>query len=249
MREEWEAAAESWVKFVREGKDYYRDELNSPAAFELIGDVEGKRVLDVACGEGCNARILAAKGARVTGVDISQRMIEFARREEARAKQGADYRVLDASDLSAFADGLFDLVTCFMSLQDIEGHERAISEVARVLRNRGRFVFSIPHPCFETMTVKGKRISAGERYFGTVEYPVHWDMERLERPFRTTSYHRTLTDYFSALFVNRLFVSRLVEPKPTAKGLRKHPALRQVLSKPQSIVVESVMILDRGPRA
>jgi ubiquinone/menaquinone biosynthesis C-methylase UbiE len=245
IKREWNAAAESWADFVRKGKDYYRDELNNPATFKLIGDVRGKRILDLACGEGYNTRILATKGARVIGADFSEEMIELARREEARVKQDISYRVLDASDLTEFSRGHFDLVTCFMSLQDMKNYKKAISEVSRVLRSQGRFVFSISHPCFETIAVNRKRISARERYFGAVKYPIRWNMERLERPFRTSNFHRTLTDYFEALYRNKLFVSRLVEPKPTKKGLQKYPVLKQVLERPQSIVIESVKIIDR----
>jgi ubiquinone/menaquinone biosynthesis C-methylase UbiE len=240
IKREWNDAAESWVDFVRRGKDYYRDELNNPATFRLIGDVRGRLALDLACGEGYNTRILARKGANVTEVDLSEKLVGLARREEAKEKLGICYRVLDATGLKEFSRNSFDLVTCFMSLQDIENYEKAISEVARVLRSQGRFVFSIPHPCFETIIVNGKRTSATRRYFGAAKYTVLWNMERLAKPFRTTSFHRTLTDYFDVLSRNRLFVSRLVEPRPTQKGLLKHPQLREVLTIPQSIVVESI---------
>ena len=240
VKREWNDAAEPWVEFVRRGKDYYRDELNNPVTLKLIGDVKDKRVLDLACGEGYNTRIMATKGAEVTGTDFSEKMIELARREEAKVKHGIRYYVLDASNLKEFSSSHFDLITCFMSLQDIKNYRKAISEVSRVLKSRGRFIFSIPHPCFETINVNGKRIGVGERYFGPVQYPIHWNMERLKRAFRTTSFHRTLTDYFDALFRSKLFVSRLVEPKPTKKGLQKYAPLRQVLARPQSMVIESV---------
>jgi 2-polyprenyl-3-methyl-5-hydroxy-6-metoxy-1,4-benzoquinol methylase len=245
VKKEWDDAAEPWVEFVRKGKDYYRDELNNPAAFKLIGEVKGKRVLDLACGEGYNTRILAKKGAEVTGIDFSEKMIGLARREEAKVKHRIRYCVLNASNLKEFPSGYFDFVTCFMSLQDVKNYKKAISEVSRVLKNKGRFIFSIPHPCFEIISMNGKRISSGERYFGLVKYPVEWDMERLERPFRTTSFHRTMTDYFDALFRSKLFVSRLVEPRPTKKGLQKYAALRQVLARPQSIIIESVKNIER----
>ena len=245
IKKEWDDAAESWVDFVRKGKDFYRDELNNPATFKLIGDVRGRLVLDLACGEGYNTRILARKGAKVTGVDFSEKLIELARREEAEEKLGICYHVLDAADLKEFSSSYFDLVTCFMSLQDIENYEMAISEVARVLRNRRRFVFSIPHPCFETIIVNGKRISATRRYFGAVKYPVQWKMERLVKPFRTTGFHRTLTAYFDALYTSKLFVARLVEPRPTQKALLKHSPLREVLAIPQSIIIESIKITDK----
>lgn len=238
VKKEWNDAAESWADFVRKGKDYYRDELNNPATFKLIGDVKGRLVLDLACGEGYNTRILARKGVKVTGVDYSEKLIELAKREEAKEKLGICYHVLDATDLKELSSNHFDLVTCFMSLQDIENYKGAISEVARVLRNRGRFVFSIPHPCFET-------ISATRSYFEVIKYSVQWKMKRLAKPFRTTSFHRTLTDYFDALYGSELFVSRLVEPRPTQKGLLKYPPLREVLVTPQSIIIESIKITDK----
>ena len=243
LRREWDDASDPWADFVRAGKDYYRDGLNNPAAFELIGTVRGKRVLDLACGEGYNTRILAAKGAEVTGVDFSEEMIDAARREEARLQQSVRYLVLDAACLDRRWSGRFDLVTCFMSLQDVEDLRKAVSEVSRVLTTRGRFVFSIPHPCFETILVKGKRVSAGERYFCALRYPIHWNMPRLKSPFRTSSFHRPLTDYVEALYRNGLLLRRLVEPKPTAIGLQKYPALEQSLQRPQSVIIESVKTL------
>lgn len=238
--EQWDEAAESWVDFVRQGKDYYRDELNNPAFFRLIGNVKGQLVLDLACGEGYNTRILARKGAKVTGADFSTKLIELARMEEARKKLGIDYYVSDAADLSTFPSDHFDLVTCFMALQDIKNYGGAVSEVSRILKSKGRFVFSIPHPCFEMIADKGNRISTTTRYFGAAEDHIQWRMERLLKPFETTGFHRTLTDYFNVLHKNGLLVRKLVEPQPTKEGIRKHPPLKQVLLRPQSVIVESI---------
>jgi ubiquinone/menaquinone biosynthesis C-methylase UbiE len=235
---QWDAAAESWVDFVRRGKDYYRDELNNPAAFRLIGNVKGRVVLDLACGEGYNTRILARRGAKVTGIDLSMKLIELAKREEFKEKMGITYHVADAADLSCLTENHFDLVTCFMALHDIEDYRKTVSEVARVLKNKGRFVFSIPHPCFEMIVKDGNRMSTNLKYFVEVEDHVQWRMERLLKPFVTTSFHRTLTDYSNVLSRNSLLIKRLLEPKPTKKGLEKHPPLNQVLLRPQSIIFE-----------
>jgi ubiquinone/menaquinone biosynthesis C-methylase UbiE len=237
---EWDEASESWVDFVRKGKDYYRDELNNPAIFELIGNVKGQLVLDLACGEGYNTRILAGKGAKITGVDFSTKMIELAKIEETKKKFGIDYYIADAADLSMFPNDHFDLVSCSMALQDIKNYEKAISEVARILKSKSRFVFSIPHPCFEMVVDKGNRISTTEKYFGAAEDHIHWKMERLLKPFESTSFHRTLTEYFNALYKNRLLVRRLVEPQPTRQGIKKHSPLKEVLLRPHSVVVEAI---------
>jgi 2-polyprenyl-3-methyl-5-hydroxy-6-metoxy-1,4-benzoquinol methylase len=235
---QWDAAAESWVDFVRQGKDYYRDELNNPAFFSLLGSIDGQLVLDLACGEGYNTRKLARKGAVVTGVDFSQRLIDLAKTEEAKDRLNIDYHLSDAARLKEFYADHFDLVTCFMALQDIENYEKAISEVCRVLKAKGRFVFSITQTSFVIIVEDGNRISTNVKYFGVAEDHIYWKMERLLKPFETTSFHRTLTDYSRVLHDNGFLIKRLVEPRPTRKGLKKHPPLRQVLLRPHSIIIE-----------
>jgi len=237
---EWDVAAESWVDFVRKGKDYYRDEMNNPAAFRLIGNVKSKVILDLACGEGYNTRLLARKGARVVGVDLSESLIKHARDEESTSRLGIEYYISDAADLSRFQARHFDVVTCFMALMDIENYEGTISQVSRILKDGGRFVFSITHPCFEMIIVNGNRVSTSTRYFGDAEDHVDWNMERLLKPFKTTSFHRTLTDYSRVLCKNNLLIKRLVEPSPTKKGLKNYPPLRQVLLTPHALIFECV---------
>jgi 2-polyprenyl-3-methyl-5-hydroxy-6-metoxy-1,4-benzoquinol methylase len=257
---EWNEASKPWADFVQMGKDYFRDEMNNPATLRMIGNVRNKQLLDLSCGEGYNTRILAKRGARVIGVDFSKEMIRLARQEEKRSRLGTRYYVSDAADLKELESERFDVVTCFMALMDIERFEDAISEVARVLKKKGRFVFSITHPCFEYGdTVGGEPIAewkyeegkenakerkAGhlevKRYFGITKCEVSWDMERLVRPFRTTSFHRTLTDYFRALHKSGFVITRLAEPKPTAKGVSKYPSLRKHALIPHSIIMEAI---------
>src|SRR3989304_6179636 len=80
----WDQNADSWSDQVRKGWDYYREYLNNPAFLRFIGDLAGKRVLDAGCGEGYNTRLLARSGASMVGVDISRKMIEYAREQEKR---------------------------------------------------------------------------------------------------------------------------------------------------------------------
>jgi ubiquinone/menaquinone biosynthesis C-methylase UbiE len=256
---EWDKASESWADFVRTGKDYCRDEMNNPAFFRMIGNVKGKQLLDLSCGEGYNTRMLAKKGAKVIGVDFSKEMIKLAKQSEKRDRLGIKYYVSDAANLKLESER-FDMVTCFMALMDIERYGDAISEVARVLKKSGRFVFSITHPCFVYGdTVGGEPISewkyeggtenATERrtmhlevrkYFGYTKCEVSWNMKRLAKPFQTTSFHRTLTDYFQALHKSGFVVTRLVEPKPTSKGVAQHPSLRKHTLIPLSMIIEAI---------
>jgi len=257
---EWDEASKPWADFVRMHKDYYREKMNNPATLRMVGNVKDKQLLDLSCGEGYNTRILAKKGARVIGVDFSKEMIKLARQREKRDRLGIRYYVSDAADLKELESERFDVVTCFMALMDIERYEDAISQVARVLKKNGRFVFSITHPCFEYGdTVGGEpfaewkyeegKENAAERrtvhlevrrYFGITKCEVSWDMKRLVKPFQTTSFHRTLTDYFQALRKSGFVVTRLAEPKPTSKGVSEHPSLRKHTLIPHSIIIEAV---------
>jgi 2-polyprenyl-3-methyl-5-hydroxy-6-metoxy-1,4-benzoquinol methylase len=228
----------------------------------MIGNVKGKQLLDLSCGEGYNTRMLAKKGARVIGVDFSEEMIKLAKQSEKSDKLGIRYYVSDAADLKRLESECFDVVTCFMALMDIERYADAISEVARVLKKNGRFVFSITHPCFVYGdTVGGEPISewkyeeepenAAERramclvvrkYFGYNKCEVPWNMKRLAKPFQTPSFHRTLTNYFKALHRSGFVVTRLVEPKPTSKGVSQHPSLRKHTLIPLSIIIEAIRL-------
>ena len=68
--------------------------------FKLLGDLRGKSVIDLACGEGFYTRFIKRRGAaRVVGVDISQGMIDLARREEESNRLGIDYLVQDVRQL------------------------------------------------------------------------------------------------------------------------------------------------------
>ena len=67
----WGHVADWYHEHVSESDDTYHDKVIKPNLLRVLGDVVGKRVLDLACGEGFFARTLALQGARVTGVDIA----------------------------------------------------------------------------------------------------------------------------------------------------------------------------------
>jgi SAM-dependent methyltransferase len=257
---QWDRSVQSWTDFVRSGKDFYRDEMNNPAFFKLLGNVKDKKTLDLACGEGSNTRILAKMGAKVIGADFSEKMIKCARQLEEEEGFGIRYIVADATDLKELSNDSFGLVTCFMALMDIKDYGKAIAEVARILVKNGRFVFSITHPCFEWGGTTGdgrpalgdwkyKKGKEEERepshyeitdYFSNITVRVPWQMKRLMKHFETTSFHRTLTDYSQAMYEAGLLILRLVEPKPSRVGPSKYPQLKKHRKIPHAIIIEAI---------
>ena len=108
----------------------------------VIGDLVGKKVVDVACGEGFYSRILRAQGAAsVTGVDLSERMIALARQQEAERPQGIRYLVGDGRNLQL--DEEHDLVVAAYLLNYATNREELaamLNGIARCLKSDGRFV-------------------------------------------------------------------------------------------------------------
>src|SRR5439155_24892810 len=86
----------------------------------LLGDVLHRDVLAAGCGEGHNTRLLARAGARMTGVDISERMIALAVDEEHRAPLGISYVCTAYTRLEMFSSASFDAVVSFMAMMRSE---------------------------------------------------------------------------------------------------------------------------------
>ena len=99
--------------------------------------------MDVCCGTGDQAFYYAKKGANVTGIDLSQRMIAFALNEkQKRGLSDIDFKVADAMALP-FQDHIFDMASISLALHEIESSKRdaVISEMKRVVKKDGRLIF------------------------------------------------------------------------------------------------------------
>jgi ubiquinone biosynthesis O-methyltransferase len=106
---------------------------------ELVGDVGGRRVLDIGCGDGTFALALAARGAIVSGIDASPAMIEAAMAQAKQHNVKVAFQVAAAEELP-FADGQFDVVTAITILCFVDDAGPVFREIARVLRPGGRLV-------------------------------------------------------------------------------------------------------------
>jgi SAM-dependent methyltransferase len=100
-------------------------------ALRAIAEARPRRVLDAGCGDGLFACSIAAPV--VVGIDSSPGMVERA------LSRGVDARVADLHELP-FADGEFDVVVCAGVLHHLHDLDRAVAEIARVLRPGGRLV-------------------------------------------------------------------------------------------------------------
>lgn len=103
-----------------------------------FNDLEGKRLLDVACGTGHLVGAAAKRGAISSGIDFAEPMIAVA---WANYPNQA-FRVADASELP-YEDASFDAVTCSFGLSHMEYPQTAVEEAFRVLKPGGQFAFTL----------------------------------------------------------------------------------------------------------
>jgi ubiquinone/menaquinone biosynthesis C-methylase UbiE len=105
--------------------------------------VAGKRVLDLACGEGYGAALLARRAAAVLGVDVSAQAIDHAKREYANLAN-AEFKAGSCTAIPA-GDATMDVAVSFETLEHIAPQEEFMAELARVLKPDGVLVISCPN--------------------------------------------------------------------------------------------------------
>lgn len=110
-------------------------------AVQRLDARRGETILDIATGTGWAARLTARKAARVTGVDISDGMLDAARALSAHVDPPIAFRRADAEDLP-FADGAFDRILSTFGVMFASDRQRAAAEMARVCRPDGRLVLA-----------------------------------------------------------------------------------------------------------
>jgi ubiquinone/menaquinone biosynthesis C-methylase UbiE len=200
--------------------------LDDPTFTELTGDVAGQEVCVVACGQGREARYLATQGAVVTGVDLSEKLLEKARLHDST---GISYRHGDAHTLEGLEDDSFDGVVCYMALMDIPNLDEALHSMARVLRPGGWFVVSITHPCFKTPAA-GELVDhvdqSVRRTVGKYFVEGYWDGPGAhQNALPVGAYHRTLSTYVNTLTAAGLTIDQLREPPHDTPIWREVPQL------------------------
>ena len=204
----------------------------------LLGPLAGLRVLDVACGHGRITRELARRGASVVGIDISGNLIRKAEEAEQGEPLGIRYHHADVTAPEALGPPAFDAVTCNFGLSDIDDLDTAIAAVSAVLRPRGRFVWSILHPCFSG----GKDISgswpAAGRYYDEGRWTAQDALSTLRRQVGAS--HRMLATYLNTLRQHGLWLDRITEPLPKPDWDQSHDADR----KPVFLVARCLKMIE-----
>lgn len=198
----------------------YNAYLERPATLSLLPDVQGKHVLDAGCGPGLYAEILLDRGATVTAIDISPKMIHFTKQ---RLGDRATIRRANLEEpLDFMADKSVDLVLSSLVLDYIKNWSPLFSEYSRILRDDGYFIFSTEHPSSKWTNREHERITRQpENYFNLEIVDFLWT--GFGKPVLVSSYRRPLSTFFECLHTAGFYLDELIEPQPTEDFKRQNP--------------------------
>jgi 2-polyprenyl-3-methyl-5-hydroxy-6-metoxy-1,4-benzoquinol methylase len=214
----WNIVAENYSAENNPGRNIH-SQIYLAAVNELLGNVNGKHILDAGCGDGFFSLELARKGALVTAIDGSDAMLNIAKRKHFHGN--LQYYKMDLTRTLTFENRLFDVVVANMLLMDIPEIELFIFEVARVLKKPGNFIFSITHPCFFSGNWEEDEKNI-KRYKKIGNY-LDERVEELNFWGKTLHYHRPLSKYMGAIEKAGMFVSSFREPVPSRELIELYP--------------------------
>jgi SAM-dependent methyltransferase len=210
MREAWERA--SAVYLQRRGNDVKSISYGNLAPDEqklgLLGDIHGKRLLDLGCGGGQNSVSCALAGAEVVGVDVSIAQLNAAALLANSHGVCVTWLCQDVAALGDEFRNIFDLVLAIQLLPYVDAPDGALRVAASCLRSGGTLVMSVDHPvrnCFYDAEMEELSPFPVRDYFDTT--PVDWNFAE-GVPMRTRHYplHQWIDWALAAgLQIERLF--------------------------------------------
>jgi len=186
--------------------------LTDDSIERLVGSGDGRRVLELGCGDGSNAVALARQGARVIVVDSSAARLAVARANAEANDVRVEFHHADLADLAFVRADQIDVCLAVYSLTEVADVSRVFRQVERVLRTEAHFVISLPHP-LEYMA-EGDPDQDGVRLLRSA-----FDRSRVAVPGSSTAIepHR-ITDIFTTLTRSNFRVDALLEPPMDASA-------------------------------
>lgn len=249
MYEEWNNLASDWDNHMQEG-DWFQRNIIYPEIMRILLSVEGKRIIDIGCGNGHLCRFLSKNGAKAVGIDNSQEMIECCK------SYGSDieYKRFDIAEDEIIDENLYDIAVFNNSLQDMEKFIEGINNSYRILKKNGKLLIVVKHPCFHGRSEEcGWRVTTEDGQEFTTGYGLT-DLESIKSSYtadyflmnnylkksehvrewygsKTTSYARMLQDYFNAVIQAGFALIAVSEPMPIPSAQKENSCLYDLLKR------------------
>lgn len=222
----WNKLAAWWDEACDDGDIFHRT-LLFPTITAWVAAQPGMRILDIGCGNGALARLFAKSGANVVATDFSD--VFIAKAQQRSKGLPIEYRVIDATEsvqLKKLIDSNgFDCITCSMVINNMPTVTPLVRILPHLLKPAGKFIFSVPHPCFNSglVDMQGledhmaeKQLLLPNRYIKPEAFEI---FAKPGQPVKQINFHRSLSQLANELFSVGMIMTGFIEPVDTASEL------------------------------
>ena len=214
IRRSWNSISPNYQKntIISLNDVHYGPLMAGEKKLNLLGNVKKKKVLEMGCGGGQNSTVLAKWGANVTGIDISENQIAYAKDLARREKVNVKFIVSNMEKLTSIPSKSIDIVISSFAIHYADNIEKTFREVGRVLKLNGVFVLCDGHPVnyFNWIRHKGKDAIVIGNYFKRRK--VYWVWRSVGK-VKLYDYYRNFQDYIEPLIKNGFVIERFLEPE------------------------------------
>ena len=211
-----------------------------PALFSLLPDLKDKKVIDLGCGFGEHCIEYIHKGAtKVVGVDISEKMLEVARRENSNPH--VTYMNTPMENISEIGE-TFDVAISSLAFHYVEDFDILVKDVYEMLCEGGTFVFSQENPintCFSSGSRWTKDENGNKLYANLANYSLEGERESKWFVDGVKKYHRTFSTIVNTLAGAGFTIEKMIEPVPTLELLERYPEYADLLHRPDFLLVKA----------
>ena len=233
-------------KKIRDNEVNANNLFEIPALFSMMPDLTGKSVLDLGCGFGEHCKRFISEGAtKVVGIDISEKMLEIAKKENSSDK--ITYINMPMEDIGQLP-GKFDIVISSLAFHYVEDFSGVVKNIHRLLSTDGVLIFSQENPLC-TCHSGGNRWTRDENgkklYVNLANYGVEGERESVWFVDDVKKYHRTFSTIVNTLVDSGFVIEKMMEPLPTDELLKKYPEYIDLHHKPDFLLVKAKKVEDR----
>lgn len=230
-------------KELRETDNNYNTLLEQPSMKKLLPDLSNKSVLDLGCGFGINCMDFVNLGAsRVTGVDISMRMLDAAYKKNSHEK--ITYVNMPIENLNELHEK-YDIIYSSLCFHYIKDFGKLTVDISNLLNDNGVLLFSQEHP-IATASISenlGYLLNSNDSAYAysfsdyqneTEHRTEHWFVDGVVK------YHRTFSTIIDKLIDSGFVIQKVVEPIPDEYALKKREGLIKEFIKPSFLIIKAI---------
>ena len=226
-------------KKIRENQVNANNLFEIPALFSMMPNLKDKTILDLGCGFGEHCKGFVESGAKkVIGIDISEKMLEIAKQENADSK--ITYINMPMENIFELTEK-FDIVISSLAFHYVEDFAGVVKNVYNLLNENGTFIFSQENPLC-TCHSGGQRWTKDENgnklYLNLSNYGIEGERESTWFVDNVKKYHRTFSSIVNTLIETGFKIEKLIEPLPTEDLLKKYPDYKDLFHKPDFLLVK-----------